>query len=71
MAGATVELFQDNRLESSYGQAALAASPILDLANDALMARGLAQRLTRASGINNAAGIWIHIDSDVLNLGQN
>jgi arginase len=59
-----------DQAESWYGHAALAASEVLDIADPALMACGLAQaaadslaRLTSPA----LRGFWIHLDADVLN----
>jgi arginase len=56
--------------EPSYGHAALAASPILDLPDAALVARGyagaVAESLARV-GSKELDGFWIHVDADVLN----
>jgi len=56
--------------EPSYGHAALAVSPILDLPADALVARGLAAAATAALARVASPGLrgfWIHLDADVLN----
>ena len=56
--------------EPSYGHAALAASPILDLPADVLAASGLrdaaAAALARVAS-PHLRGFWIHLDADVLN----
>ena len=56
--------------EPSYGHAALAASPILDLPGDALVARGFAEAaraaLARVAS-TDLRGFWIHLDADALN----
>jgi arginase len=56
--------------EPSYGHAALAASPILDLPDDALEALGCAEAAKAALARVASAdvrGFWIHLDADVLN----
>jgi arginase len=56
--------------EPSYGHAALALSPILDLPGDALVALGFAEaaRATLARvASTHLRGFWIHLDADVLN----
>jgi arginase len=56
--------------EPSYGHAALAASSILDLPNDALVARGFdgaAKAALARVASTNLRGFWIHLDADVLN----
>jgi arginase len=53
-----------------YGQAALAASEILDIPDEALRARGLAaaagDTLARLTS-PDLQGFWVHMDVDVLN----
>ena len=56
--------------EPSYGHAALAASPILDLPDADLVRRGFAD--AAAASLERVAsgavgGFWIHLDADVLN----
>ena len=56
--------------EPSYGHVALAASPILDLPADALVARGCAVAATAAlARVASPAlrGFWIHLDADAIN----
>ena len=56
--------------EPSYGHAALAASPILDLPADALVARGFSAATTAALARVASPGLrgfWIHLDADAIN----
>jgi arginase len=52
-----------------HGQAALAASSILDLHDNELMTRAVGELSAKALAHvgSNVAGFWIHIDADVLN----
>jgi arginase len=56
--------------EPWYGHAALAASPILDLPDNALVTRGfddaVADALAQVAS-PDLRGFWIHLDADVLN----
>jgi arginase len=56
--------------EPSYGHAALSASPVLDLPDAALVARGFADAAAASLARVASAelrGFWIHLDVDVLN----
>jgi arginase len=53
-----------------YGHAALAASPILDLPDSELQARGfgeLGELSSKHLAAPDVQGFWIHVDADVLN----
>jgi arginase len=59
-----------DQAEPWYGHAALAASKILDLPNEALLERGLAATAAVSLGPLTSPrlrGFWIHLDADVLN----
>jgi arginase len=60
--------------EPWYGHAALAASSIVDIPDDALNERGVAdvaaaalQQLTLRGSSEELGGFWIHLDADVIN----
>ena len=67
---AVVLIGRRDAAEPWYGHAALAESPILDLTDETLMARGYeaaaALSLARLTG-PDLRGFWIHVDADVLN----
>jgi arginase len=69
-AGDVALLGRRDAAEPSYGHAALARSPILDLPDAALAAHGFAEAaaasLTRLAS-RTLRGFWIHLDVDVLN----
>jgi arginase len=69
-SGRVALLGRRDRTDDRYGDAALAASPILDLSDSELLARPpsdlAAAVLTRVTG-PDLRGFWIHLDVDVMN----